>query len=99
MGNISKGRVRMNLGLSGKRALVTGSTAGIGLAIATALAREGAMQASVAGSGSTVFGVFAGEAQRRQAAEALGRMFETWKLLETRAIRGAAHVERGGTSG
>jgi NAD(P)-dependent dehydrogenase (short-subunit alcohol dehydrogenase family) len=32
----------MNLGLSGKRALVTGSTAGIGLAIATALAREGA---------------------------------------------------------
>jgi NAD(P)-dependent dehydrogenase (short-subunit alcohol dehydrogenase family) len=32
----------MNLGLSGKRALVTGSTAGIGLAIATSLAREGA---------------------------------------------------------
>ncbi|HET9955319.1 MAG TPA: SDR family oxidoreductase [Polyangiaceae bacterium] len=32
----------MDLGLSGKRALVTGSTAGIGLAIATALAREGA---------------------------------------------------------
>ncbi|HVO44736.1 MAG TPA: SDR family oxidoreductase, partial [Steroidobacteraceae bacterium] len=32
----------MDLGLSGKRALVTGSTAGIGLAIATALASEGA---------------------------------------------------------
>ena len=64
-----------------------------------ALAREGAMQASVAGSGSTVFGVFAGEAQRRRAAEALGRVFETWKLLETRAIRSAAHVETGGTSG
>jgi NAD(P)-dependent dehydrogenase (short-subunit alcohol dehydrogenase family) len=32
----------MDLGLSGKRALVTGSTAGIGLAIATTLAREGA---------------------------------------------------------
>jgi len=32
----------MDLGLSGKRALVTGSTAGIGLAIAAALAREGA---------------------------------------------------------
>src|ERR1700694_3983894 len=32
----------MNLGLSGKRALVTGSTAGIGLASARALANEGA---------------------------------------------------------
>jgi hypothetical protein len=32
----------MNLELEGKSALVTGSTAGIGLAIATALAREGA---------------------------------------------------------
>ena len=32
----------MDLGLSGKRALVTGSTAGIGLAAATALAAEGA---------------------------------------------------------
>ena len=32
----------MDLQLTGRRALVTGSTAGIGLAIATALAREGA---------------------------------------------------------
>ena len=32
----------MNLQLKGKTALVTGSTAGIGLAIATALATEGA---------------------------------------------------------
>src|SRR6267143_4572891 len=32
----------MNLQLEGKTALVTGSTAGIGLAIATALAKEGA---------------------------------------------------------
>src|SRR5258708_24660349 len=32
----------MNLQLNGKTALVTGSTAGIGLAIATALAQEGA---------------------------------------------------------
>ncbi len=32
----------MDLGLKGKRALVTGSTAGIGLAIAAALAKEGA---------------------------------------------------------
>ena len=32
----------MDLDLNGKTALVTGSTAGIGLAIATALAKEGA---------------------------------------------------------
>ena len=32
----------MDLGLTGKRALVTGSTAGIGFATARALAREGA---------------------------------------------------------
>jgi NAD(P)-dependent dehydrogenase (short-subunit alcohol dehydrogenase family) len=32
----------MDLGLTGKRALITGSTAGIGFATAEALAREGA---------------------------------------------------------
>ena len=32
----------MDLRLRGKKALISGSTAGIGLAIATALAREGA---------------------------------------------------------
>ena len=32
----------MNLGLQGKQAVVTGSTAGIGLAIASTLAEEGA---------------------------------------------------------
>src|ERR1700682_6204080 len=35
-------QTKMNLELEGKRALVTGSTAGIGYAIAEALAREGA---------------------------------------------------------
>src|ERR1700733_5811490 len=35
-------RMRMNLQLENKRALVSGSTAGIGFAIAEALAREGA---------------------------------------------------------
>jgi NAD(P)-dependent dehydrogenase (short-subunit alcohol dehydrogenase family) len=40
----------MNLQLEGKTALVTGSTAGIGLAIATALAKE---RASVIINGRT----------------------------------------------
>lgn len=61
-----------------------------------ALLLEGALQASVAGSGSTVFGVFEDETRRCAAADALGPMFVTWKLLRTRAIRVAAHVERGG---
>ena len=64
-----------------------------------ALAGEGAVQASVAGSGSTVFGVFADAARRDAAAAALRSMFVTWKLVETRAVRSAAHVETGGTSG
>jgi NAD(P)-dependent dehydrogenase (short-subunit alcohol dehydrogenase family) len=38
----AKGEVQMNFGLQGKLAVVTGSTAGIGLAIAAALAAEGA---------------------------------------------------------
>lgn len=68
-------------------------------AFRAALSREGALQASVAGSGSTVFGVFADGARRGAAAEALRPMFVAWKLIETRAIRDAAHVETGGTSG
>lgn len=63
-----------------------------------ALLREGALQASVAGSGSTVFGVFEDDRRRCAAADALGPMFVTWRLLRTRAIRVAAHVERGASA-
>ncbi len=76
----------MDLGLTGKRALVSGSTAGIGYAIAEALAREGAhvivngrSQGSVdkaaaalrAATGGTVQG-FAGDLSTVAAVEALG---------------------------
>lgn len=64
-----------------------------------ALAGEGALQSSVAGSGSTVFGVFGEQARMRAASAALRPRFATWTLLETRAIRVAAHVEKGGASG
>lgn len=58
----------MDLGLHGKKALITGSTAGIGFAIASALAREGA---EVAVNGRTPARVEAAmDAIRRQAPQA-----------------------------
>ena len=85
----------MDLDLKGKRALVSGSTAGIGLAIATSLAREGARtivngrtQASVdkvvaelkAATGGDVEG-FAGDLSTAEAAEALARRFPDVEIL------------------
>ncbi len=85
----------MDLKLSGKRALVSGSTAGIGLAIATALANEGARVivngralASVdevvarlqSGSGGEVAG-FAGDLSQAAVAEALARRHPDIEIL------------------
>jgi NAD(P)-dependent dehydrogenase (short-subunit alcohol dehydrogenase family) len=85
----------MDLDLKGKRALVTGSTAGIGLAIATSLAREGARvilngraQASVdkavaevkAETGGDVVG-FAGDLGTAAGAEALLRQHPEVDIL------------------
>ena len=85
----------MNLMLTGKLALVSGSTAGIGNAIAAALAAEGARvivngrtQAAVdaavsritAGPGGEVLG-FAGDLSRADAAEALVKKFPGIEIL------------------
>jgi NAD(P)-dependent dehydrogenase (short-subunit alcohol dehydrogenase family) len=85
----------MDLQLSGKRALVTGSTAGIGLAIAEALSREGAQViingrksdavAAVvdrlrAETGREVFG-FAGDLITAAAADDLVRQFPDVEIL------------------
>ena len=85
----------MDLQLNGKRALVTGSTAGIGLAIAAALAREGAeviingrkldaVTAVVdrlrAETGTEVLG-FAGDLTTAAAAEDLVRQFPAVEIL------------------
>ena len=81
----------MDLKLNGKRALVTGSTAGIGLAIATALAREGtrvivngrtreAVEKTVAEIGGSTEG-FAGDLSRADAAEQLLQRFPEVDIL------------------
>jgi NAD(P)-dependent dehydrogenase (short-subunit alcohol dehydrogenase family) len=85
----------MNLNLEGRRALITGSTAGIGLAIATSLAREGARvivtgrtQAGVtkavddvrAATGGDVVG-FAGDLGTAAAADELVRRHSEIEIL------------------
>jgi NAD(P)-dependent dehydrogenase (short-subunit alcohol dehydrogenase family) len=85
----------MDLGLKGKRALVTGSTAGIGLAIGTVLAREGARvilngrsPASVdeavarvkSSTGGDVQG-FAGDLSKTASAEELARRYPDVEIL------------------
>jgi NAD(P)-dependent dehydrogenase (short-subunit alcohol dehydrogenase family) len=85
----------MDLGLKGKLALVSGSTAGIGLAIATALAQEGArvivngrskssVEAAVgelkASTGSDIQG-FAGDLSIAASAEELARRFPGVEIL------------------
>src|SRR5437667_3279405 len=86
----------MDLKLTDKRALVSGSTKGIGLAIATVLAREGARvvingrtEASVSAARSEILGSmpnatidgFAGDLATPQAAESLGAKFPAVDIL------------------
>jgi NAD(P)-dependent dehydrogenase (short-subunit alcohol dehydrogenase family) len=81
----------MDLGIKGKRALVTGSTAGIGLAIAKALAAEGAevivngrTEARVAAARKEVgYGAlgFAGDVSTEQGREALLAQFPEVDIL------------------
>src|ERR1700694_5735651 len=86
----------MDLKLTNKRALVSGSTKGIGLAIATALAREGARviingrtEASVSAALSETRGSvpnaaiegFAGDLATSQAADLLGTKFPAVDIL------------------
>ncbi len=85
----------MDLQLQGKRALVSGSTAGIGYAIATALAREGArvivngrLQASVDAARATIADAtkgdvdgFAGDLSSAEVAEALAAAFPDVDIL------------------
>ena len=86
----------MDLQLTDKLALVSGSTKGIGLAIATALAREGARvvvngrtETSISAALSEIRGSvpkakiegFAGDLATPQAAEALGARFQSMDIV------------------
>jgi 4-diphosphocytidyl-2-C-methyl-D-erythritol kinase len=59
-----------------------------------ALLDAGAESAKLSGSGSTVFGAFERRAAAREAARTLRASFETWGLVETRAIEDAVHLAR-----
>jgi NAD(P)-dependent dehydrogenase (short-subunit alcohol dehydrogenase family) len=86
----------MDLELTGKRAFVSGSTKGIGLSIATALAREGARVVINGRTGASVSEAlaeilravpgaacegFAGDLGSPEAAELLGRKFTSMDIL------------------
>ena len=86
----------MDLELEGKLALVTGSTAGIGLAIASGLAREGARvivngrtearvesarRSLLAAYPRAMIETFAGDLSRADAAEALAKRYENVDIL------------------
>lgn len=85
----------MDLGLKGKRALVSGSTAGIGLAIATSLAKEGArvvvngrtqqavdsVVAQITAETGTVAEGFAGDLSTVAAAEKVAKLYPDVEIL------------------
>jgi NAD(P)-dependent dehydrogenase (short-subunit alcohol dehydrogenase family) len=91
---VTKGRL-MDLNLKGKRALVSGSTAGIGLAIATALANEGArvivngrargpvddIVAKLKTETGGDISAFAGDLSDADVAEALARQYPDVEIL------------------
>src|SRR3954470_16283325 len=86
----------MDLKLDGKVALVTGSTAGIGLAIAQGLAHEGARiivngrteqrvaaakQAIISANSAASVETYAGDLSRPEVADALVKRFDTVDIL------------------
>lgn len=57
-----------------------------------ALWRAGASSALLSGSGSAVYGIFSDAGRLHRAAEEMRAGFESWTLIRTRAVEGAAHV-------
>src|SRR3954451_14119948 len=85
----------MDLGLSGKRALVTGSSRGIGRAIALTLAGEGCAVALCSRGGADLDAAVA-EARARGAAKAIGLTDDVTTAEGVQAIADGAVAALGG---
>ncbi len=64
-----------------------------------ALLAIGARAAAVSGSGSTVFGLFEGDAPSRRERESLAERFPGWRLVKTRTVPHGVRAEGSGGGG
>ncbi len=85
----------MDLGLAGKRALVLGSSRGLGFAVADALAAEGA-RVVIASRSEAAISSAAADIAGRHGVEVIGRVCDVARLSQVDALADAALTDLGG---